>query len=227
MDINAFSRLLFSSTPLLPGSTVSWWALHLGWAVVLGSVLLLCCSWLLPRYRWTLALLVLLWTLLPNAASPAFWLGLAFQSPSLMSVVLCVAWLLGRSSHIQDASARRALTDSRSDSILLLLGVVLGWVLLLDTLAWFPVSVYAWGFGSAAVALVLATATLLWLLSGSRTSASLLAVLTVFVVTRAPTGNLWDALLDPLLWFALQSGWLLSRARRYWRARRQPAATPA
>jgi hypothetical protein len=166
-------------------------------------------------------LLALLGTLLPNAASPAFWLGLAFQSPSLMSVVLCLNWLLGRLAPTQDAVAQRAMADSKAQNILLVLGAVLGWVLLLDTLAWFPVSVYAWGFGSAAVALVLATATLLWLLSGSRASALLLAVLALFVLTRAPTGNLWDALLDPLLWFALQLGWLLSLVRRYWRARRQ------
>jgi len=29
-------------------------------------------------------------------------------------------------------------------------------------------------------------------------------VLLFFVLTRLPTGNLWDALLDPLLWIVLQ-----------------------
>jgi len=227
MEFDAFSRMLFSSTPLLPNGTVSWFALHLGWAIVLGSVALLVSSWLLPRYRWTLALLALVWTLLPNASSPAFWLGLAFQSPSLMSVVLCVNWLLGYAALRQDTSTRHTVTDSWSQNVLLLLGVLLGWGLLLDTLAWFPVSIYAWGFGSMALALVLTMATLLWLLSGSRTAALLLAVLAVFVLTRAPTGNLWDALLDPLLWVALQLGYLLTVARRYWRARRLRAATHA
>ncbi len=227
MEFDAFSRMLFSSTPLLPNGTMNWLALHLGWAVVLGSVVLLVSSRLLPGYRWTLASLALLWTLLPNAASPAFWLGLAFQSPSLMSVVLCANWLLRRAALRQDTSAGHTVADSWSLNFLLLLGVLLGWGLLLDTLAWFPVSIYAWGFGSMALALVLTMATLLWLLSGSGTSALLLAVLAVFVLTRAPTGNLWDALLDPLLWFALQLGYLLSVARRYWRARRLRATTHA
>lgn len=215
MDTSAFLNLLFSSNPLLPGSVVNWLSLHLGWAVVLGSGAWLICHWLLPRHRWVLALLVLLWTLLPNAASPAFWLGLAFQSPSLMSVVLCIAWLLSRTGREPAVAA-----DAQAQKILLVLGTVLGWVLLLDTLAWFPVSIYAWGFGSAAVALALVVAMLFWLLIGSRVSALSLAVLALFVLTRAPTGNLWDALLDPLLWLVLQLGWLFNFARRFWMSRR-------
>jgi len=222
MDISAFSRLVFSSTPLLPGSTVNWLSLHLGWAVMLGSGVWLICNWLLPRYRWVLALLVLLWTLLPNAASPAFWLGLALQSPSLMSVVLCVGWLLPRSGREAGTVA-----DSRAQKILLVLGAVLGWVLLLDTLAWFPVSVYAWGFASGAVALALLAAALLWLFIGSRVSALLLAVMALFVLTRAPSGNVWDALIDPFLWLALQIGWFFSVVRRHWMSRRSSPATRA
>ena len=222
MDISAFSGILFSSSPVLPGSTVSWLSLHLGWAVVLGSGVWLIFNRLLPRYRWAVAFLVMLWTLLPNAASPAFWLGLAFQSPSLMSVVLCIVWLLSRSG--RDPGT---VEDSQARKILLVTGTVLGWVLMLDTLAWFPVSVYACGFGSAAVALALLAAVLLWLLIGSRVSALLLLVLALFVLTRAPTGNLWDALLDPLLWLALQFAWLFSLARPYWMSRRSPPATRA
>ena len=222
MDTSAFLNLLFSSNPWLPGSVVSWLSLHLGWAVVLGSGVWLICHWLLPRYRWVLALLVLLWTLLPNAASPAFWLGLAFQSPSLMSVVLCVGWLMPRPGREPVVAA-----DAQAQKILLVLGTVLGWVLLLDTLAWLPVSIYAWGFGSSAVALALVVAMLLWLLIGSRVSALLLVVLALFVLTRAPTGNLWDALLDPLLWLALQLGWLFSLVRPYWTSGRSSPATRA
>jgi len=222
MDTRAFLNLLFSSNPLLPGSVLTWLSLHLGWAVVLGSGVWLICNWLLPRYRWVLALLVLLWTLLPNAASPAFWLGLAFQSPSLMSMVLCVGWLL-----LRPASEPGAAADVQVQKSLLVLGTVLGWVLLLDTLAWFPVSIYAWGFGSSAVALALVVAMLLWLLIGSRLSALLLVALALFVLTRVPTGNLWDALLDPFLWLALQLGWLFSLVRPYWTSRRSSPATRA
>jgi hypothetical protein len=228
MDLSSYFRLaLTPGNALLPGATVTWLSLHLGWAIVLGAVTLQLASRLPTRGRWTLASLMWLWTLLPGAASPAFWLGLAFQSPSLMSVVFCIVWLLPPPGRVPGVAALSATADSGSQKVLLLLGVVLGWVLLLDALAWFPVSIYAWGFGSAAVALALLAAALLWLLSGSRATVSLLAVLALFVLTRAPSGNLWDALLDPLLWLALQIGWLFNLVRRHSMARRSSPATRA
>jgi hypothetical protein len=272
MDLSSYFRLaLTPGNALLPGATVTWLSLHLGWAIVLGAVTLQLASRLPTRGRWTLAGLVLLWTLLPGAASPAFWLGLAFQSPSLMSVVLCLRWCLQRCGQVPpemtlntrtcsvmpdpirhpvlastglrigpapDSDPGSAMTNANKRYIgnfllpkackcVMALGVVLGWVLLLDTLAWFPVSIYAWGFGSAAVALALLAAALLWLLSGSRATVSLLAVLALFVLTRAPSGNLWDALLDPLLWLALQIGWLFNLVRRHSMARRSSPATRA
>jgi hypothetical protein len=36
--------------------------------------------------------------------------------------------------------------------------------------------------------------------------------LLLFALTRLPTGNVWDALLDPITWVGLQL-WLLFRAR--------------
>ena len=228
MDLSSYFRLALSSgNALLPAATVTWLSLHLGWAIVLGAVTLQLARRLPTRGRWTLAGLVSLWTLLPGVASPAFWLGLAFQSPSLRSVVFCIVWLLPPPGRVPGVVALSATADSGSQKVLLLLAVVLGWVLLLDTLAWFPVSVYAWGFGSAALALALLAAALLWLLWGSRATVSVLVVLAVFVLTRAPSGNLWDALLDPLFWLALQVGWLFSLVRPYWTSRRSSPATRA
>jgi len=37
-----------------------------------------------------------------------------------------------------------------------------------------------------------------------------LFLMTVYVLTRLPTGNVWDALLDPLLWIYLHV-WLMRR----------------
>jgi hypothetical protein len=86
--------------------------------------------------------------------------------------------------------------------------LVLGWLLLLDTAALLPFSLYAWGFTPAAVAVTTALALLPWL--GGRgklafvPSVYLLAlVVAVMVVLRLPTGNVWDAWLDPWLWVAL------------------------
>ena len=228
MDINAFFKTLFAAdSALLPGADALWLGLHLGWAIVLASAAYGLARRLVPRYPSALAWLVLFWTLLPGAMSPAFWLGLAFQSPSLMSVFLCLGWLLRQGRREPAAAALNAAAHARTHSVLQGLGVLLGWVLLLDTLALLPVSVYAWGFGALAVSAAVVVAALWWLQQGSAASALPLGVLALFVLTRLPSGNLWDALLDPWLWLALQGGWLFSVARRHWPARRLPAATRA
>ena len=223
MDISTFFKTLSSAQgALLPSASSLWLALHLGWAIVLASGAHGLARRFVPRYEWALAWLVLLWTLLPGALSPAFWLGLAFQSPSTMTVILCLGWLLPRFGRKPASAVSCAVADARSVRLLLLPGIVLGWVLLLDTLAWFPVSVYASGFAAPAVVVTVVVAALFWLQHGTRASTLPLCVLALFVLTRLPSGNLWDALLDPWLWLALQAGWLFSAARQ-WR----PAATRA
>jgi len=249
MDMNAFLNLLLSSAnPLLPDPAVLRWALHGVWAVVLGSGTALLAGKLARPYRIGLAGSVMVWTALPGAVSPAYWLGLAFQTPSLMSAIICLGWLWGSALPF-DPSPLRQVQDRPSSGqarlrangnegigavfeipgtalkILSLIGVVLGWVLLLDTLALLPVSIYAWGFNSAAVAAVAVCAALLWVALGSVGSALPLLVLTLFVFSRLPTGNLWDALLDPWLWLALQAGWFTRVARCLMGARRLSPAT--
>ncbi len=101
--------------------------------------------------------------------------------------------------------------------------MALGWALLADMLGWFPPSVYGWGFSSAALGgvAVLTMVPLLaprWLAGAEAKDGQgwmlwPLALL-VFVVLRLPTGNVWDAVLDPWLWLMIQ----LAAVRR-WRAR--------
>jgi hypothetical protein len=200
-------------------------ALLCAWAIVLGSGVMLVADKLPRPYRMGLSFLVMLWTLLPGSAAPAYWLGLAFQKPSLMSTVTCLAWAFNRARSEQSRAFLMARSQDRTIKILTMFGIVLGWVLLLDTLAWLPVSVYAWGFSSAAFGAVAVLATLLWLMMRSVGSVLILVVLTLFVITRLPTGNVWDALLDPWLWVALQVGWLINVARRLMVAGRWPPAT--
>ncbi len=226
MDISTLSNILFSTeNPVLPGPLVMRLALHGAWAIVLGSGVMLMADKLPRTYRMGLSFLVMLWTLLPGSTSPAYWLGLAFQMPSLMSTVICLAWFLNRVRSKQSPAFSIAGSQARVIKILTMFGVVLGWVLLLDTLAWLPVSVYAWGFSSAAFGAVAVLATLLWLMMRSVGSVLPLIVLTLFVLSRLPTGNVWDALLDPWLWIALQIGWLINVARRLMAAGRWPPAT--
>ena len=198
-----------SAVPWLPEPSLARWALHGAWGLLLAAA-----AWRIGRafgttWRALAASLLLVWTLWPGSASPAYWLGLAFQSPSLMSVWLCLLWAV---------PTRPALRVSASMG-LALAGVLLGWVLLLDLLAFWPVSVYAWGFGRHALLLLCAVTALLWLggtvcNGAQRAALSLAALLALFVLTRLPTGNLWDALLDPWLWLLLQLGLGHLRHRR-------------
>jgi hypothetical protein len=226
MDISTFSTILFSAeNPVLPSATVVRLALHGAWAIVLGSAVIRTTDKLPRPYRLGLVFFVMLWTLVPGSASPAYWLGLAFQTPSLMSTVICLAWVFNRVRSEQNLTFLMARSQARAIKIMTMFGVVLGWVLLLDTLAWLPLSVYAWGFSSAAFGAVAVLASLLWLIMRSAGSVLPLIVLALFVLSRLPTGNVWDALLDPWLWVALQAGWLVNVARRLMEAGPWPPAT--
>jgi hypothetical protein len=169
--------------------------------------------------QWGVALVLASWTWVPGPYSPAYWLGLAFQAPSITSVLLCDALLRARffstrSGMPQNTSPHRATLG------LAMLGVVAGWALLLDTFALLPVQLYAWGFSPAAVACVLGIALLPWVaVSTSAYSSRSLRLWVVpvavlaFAVSRLPSGNVWDAVLDPWLWLVLHA----YVARALWR----------
>lgn len=234
MDITSFLTTLVSTgNPVLPGPLAMQLALHLVWAVVLGAAVWRLTGKLSRTYRLGLSGLLMVWTLVPGSASPAYWLGLAFQTPSLTSGLICLIWLLNqlRRTPVPVGSAPMGTLNK-----LIGLGIVLGWVLLLDTLAWLPVSVYAWGFSSAAFSVLTLLAVLAWILWGSAGANRgagflgpilVLGVLALFVFTRLPTGNVWDALIDPWLWAGLQVSWLVSAVRRLKSARYAPAAIRA
>ncbi len=215
MTISALiHQLLSTENPVLPAPTLILIALHVGWASVLGASAFWAGGRLHPVYRLGLSLLVVLWALWPGSASPTYWLGLAFQAPSLMTVLLC--WL-GLISLAQNKPAKRISRSGAQTLILkigVVMGIVLGWVLLFDTLAWLPVSVYSWGFSAAACAAVIGVVAIVWAFGAGFTPWNThhnvsfflaLGVMALFVLTRLPTGNVWDALLDPWLWLALQA----------------------
>ena len=148
------------------------------------------------------------WLFLGKKYPGSYWLGLAFQSPSLMSVVLCVVWV-ARSLEKKPFTVLDVTSKNSQPTLLASAGILLGWVLLGDTLAWWPVSIYAWGFSTWALALTCVPAFSLWCINGpdhddQAFTIGFSVVLLLFVVTRLPSGNLWDALLDPWLWIILQ-----------------------
>jgi hypothetical protein len=212
--------LTATDAPALPAPWVMQLGLAMGWALVLALLgAALTRRFSLPTRRFT-ALVFLIWTMAPGPVSPDYWLGLAFHAPSLLAMLLC-GWGLKRlllptsSSTLSPATSAGVRETGAVDSLYVFLWplVALGYLLLLDTFAVLPLQIYAWGFSPMLLIGLLGLSTLPWLLrdhavdsQGSRLLIAPTALL-LFSVTRLPTGNLWDALMDPWLWLFLQ--WLL------------------
>ncbi|MBK7000703.1 MAG: hypothetical protein IPH35_12285 [Rhodoferax sp.] len=182
--------------PALPAAWLLALWLRLGWSLVLACL----GYWALrvlpvrPVLRYSAILTLAAWALLPGPGSISHWLGLAFQAPSIATVLCCCALLHTR--HQRDAMA-------------LWMGLLLGWVLLLDTFALLPLlpfSLYAWGFSPMAIPWLVLLLLLPWVLTGQQPDVGIGiagGALVLFVLLRLPGGNVWDALLDPLLWLVL------------------------
>lgn len=149
-------------------------------------------------------------TLLPGQFSPAYWLALAFQWPSGLLLGLC---LLRLARPWWPSAAHGGMPPALAGAI-----AVFGTVLYLDALGLLSLGLYFWGFGPRGAPLLALAAMALsaaWIIQGrSRPQAcAALGAITLFTLLRLPTGNLWDALLDPMLWV-----WaVLSLAIQAWR----------
>lgn len=192
----------------------------LAWGIVLATlvVALLPASRQLSRRASALLLgCMVVLTLLPGPFSPAYWIALALQWPSGLLVGLCLL-RLGRPWW--QAPAQGGLSPAFASAIALL-----GTIIYLDALGLVSFGLYFWGFGPRAAPLFALAAMALcvaWIVQGrSRPqSFAILGALTLFTCLRLPTGNLWDALLDPMLWI-----WaLLSLAIQAWRKRERNSA---
>ena len=200
---------------LPPAELLPLWV-KLSWAGVISAVVLRLMSGI-KSAAWVAAgvgVLLLLPLLLPRIDVLSGYLALAFQTPSLV----LVAWALWCWA---DAVQHREPVTTTPTSVALL-GVLLGWALVLDTLNYWPAffnpQLYALGFESTGLWCVLAVmaAVLLRVQVSMRWVLSAAVVLAVYVLLRLPTGNVWDALLDPFVWLALHvqlwRAWRTARA---------------
>lgn len=214
------------SAPALPALGFMQLWLQVGWALVIAGGVTAVLARLTTRFTARVAVLrvvaaaLALWALLPGPYSSAYWLGLAFQAPSGVLALACgaLAWPALRSTGRAPPGASPAALPAEAG--LAVAGVLLGWVLLLDTFAQLPWAVYGLGFGPAAVAGVLLLTLLPLLQSGAclRVNAWLApAAVLLFVALRLPTGNVFDAVLDPWLWLGLH-GVVLRGAYRRWKS---------
>lgn len=189
---------------------------RLSWGVVLAAVAVWAATWrgTLPRGGWAaiaLAVAALPW--LPAPWSPAYWLGLAFQAPSGLTTALCAAFLYGRwTGHAGGGTLAPPVA-----AMLALAGALL----YLDASGWIAQGLYFMGFGplgAPAAALAIGACCAAAVVRGAavRTAWAVLAAVALFMLLRLPTGNLWDAVLDPFLWVAA-----LAVCWRAWRGRRK------
>lgn len=189
----------------LPELSLQFVYARLAWALVLAALVvgLWPASRRLPRRA--LGALVgacLVLMALPGAASPAWHLGLAFQYPSALLAGLCLVRLHARwrgASGPRPAALPVALAAPLA---------VTGVLLYLDAFGLIAGGYYYAGFGGRAAlgAVLLAAGGAVAAARGRLTpqAAAILGALALFSFARLPSGNLWDALIDPLLW-----GWAL------------------
>lgn len=134
---------------------------------------------------------------LPDAASPAYWLSLVFQYPSALMVGFSLVSLHAR---WQGRPVRLVMPPSLALPL-----VVAGLLLYLDAFGVLALGMYASGFGAVVAPLVACAVAIACAVSIVRGRAvpgatALLVAVLLFSLLRLPSGNLWDALLDPLLW---------------------------
>ena len=219
-DVSWLAALLATDAPALPGAGWMQYYLPISWIIplsLLGAVV----GWKLPwRARKLFALFFGIVAVTAGTAFPMHWLGLAFQTLSFSAVFL--VGLLYQKVLPQTGDFE---TWPRADSInpwYLFVAVLPGYFLLLDTFAVLPWQIYAWGFSPMALLCLLAVSLLPGVLRGFTFSRSEPEVcvaptaLLLFAVTRLPSGNAWDALIDPWLWLFL-NGLLMRTVYRRWR----------
>ena len=200
------------------------WAWPLSWAVVAAAVVL----WLWPRAArshqvhaaqgqiaanpirvarkitgpaWlpgVTAASVALLAVWPNGGGSGY-VALALQSPSLLSLtwaLMIVLQSLGRTVPASD--------NTRVPAFAWYALCALGWLLTIDTLNLWPltweVNFYAWGFSASCLWLCAGLVLILaWRCHGPWVWHSI-AVLALYALLRWPSGNVWDAWLDPAVW---------------------------
>ncbi len=205
--MNLLTELLRTDAPTLPSLAMAQIWLHLGWGVVL--------AWLgagitarLSSHKGMqlgVAAVLALAAGFSGMWAPVYWLGLAFQSPSAVAVLLCLGGLIHRFL----GRTHRVVPGMRFPWMLAGAGIALGWLLLLDTFALLPWQMYAAGFNALVPVVLVLLVLAPWALRSrakglSKQALCALAAVLLFVALRFPSGNVWDAVLDPWLWLALQ-----------------------
>lgn len=155
----------------------------------------------------------------PDDLSPIFWLGMAFQHPSLVLTGLAAIYLAHYFGGRPAGTPPVSLPPWPAATL-----AALGLALYAGTFLWLPYDLYQfgyWGYSAAVLSSVLVA--FWWAVAPSCGTFCLVVALSALVhaATRLPSGNAWDALLDPML-FAWAAATTIAGAARL--ARRRAAA---
>ncbi|MFC5479732.1 hypothetical protein [Massilia suwonensis] len=181
---------------------------RLAWGIVLLALLvsLIPAGWRPGRrVLGAMAAVVALLMALPGSLSPAHGLGLAFQYPSGLLVGCC---LLGLHAHWRKEPVPAPLPVLMPVSLAAPLAIA-GAALYLDAMGLLAQGYYYAAFGPVGAPLLALLGVVACTLAIARGQGRgrargqlivLLGALLLYTLLRLPTGNLWDAILDPLLW---------------------------
>lgn len=197
---------VFPNAELLP----IW--IQLSWAlVVFASVLRFANSF---KVAIVLGLMMLVphgW--MPDVFAPSGYLALAFQTPSLVAFAWAIFYSAQSFLRLKKENDDKPTAAHDLPTWLFVIGVFLGWALVIDTLnlwpSWFNPQLYALGFGVHAFWFVLLlSAAVMWSVAKAESlsiplTLAVLSVCAIYALLRLPTGNVWDALLDPFVWMVL------------------------
>lgn len=232
---------LANMSPVLPPPALLRIAYPLVWGIVAAWAVAVCTKKFGRSVQLVLVALTLVAAWWPGSWSLPYGLGMAFQLPSWTSLLLCLLglyrnlWpgeLSGPMPAAMATDPDAAAWRPAGSDWFVYAGLLLGLVLLLDTFIFLPIALYRWGFSLFALVWVVLVVVGVWAMSnpGSKArdrSGLLLLVLTLYIVTRLPTGNVFDALIDPWLWllvFGNRLRWLAQNLKAW--LRRPPQSTP-
>jgi hypothetical protein len=205
------------ASPLMPDLVMTSAGRHLGWACLLSAFTLFFLRSTPVGWRFGLGLCAFIISILPTQWGATYWLGLAFQTPSLVAQGLCLLYIGRAWRHRYQPHTEAVIfgEHARWPVSVLLCTIALGWLLALDTFAMLPIELFALGYAPTTALLGLAMAGFFWLLAGRDTRPAtaqkkrdiaivLVASVAIHLLTRLPDGNVWNALMDPWLWLVAQ-----------------------
>lgn len=219
---------------LIPALNLATMDRHVGWALTLAAVTLFLLRWAPKSMRFAFGAAVFLLALVPVNWGLSQWMGQAYQTPSLVTQGLALLYLYRVLMSAGTAECGPASTNNRWPVSVLLVSIAVGWILVLDTFAILPMPLYALGYSTEPALFGLVAAVVFWTVSmkssngagdaqGSRDLAVVLVLaIAIHTFTRLPSGNAWDAMLDPWLWL-VSHGALIAHIMRFSRYKSEKA----